>query len=158
MNKEEIILLDVLLTLNAGYSGIFPEVELIYWLRSAGSCSKLLVIQPKEKYDEIDREARTFEATELTVPVKEVQALGDLLGELKFLERELRVTDTSDPESIWWANLTLQVWINDKARRSQYGLGPDGIVGEDAEGFKRLLRTLLGLGGIRNEWSKLLCN
>jgi len=160
MDKDEIKLLDVFLALRVGYFGIFPEVELICWLRSVqlsgDPTTKLLAVQPTESFDQSKVQPRAFEATESSIAAAEVQALGALLIELGFPERGPRVRDTSEAGSIWWAHLTFEVGVNGKSRRLELGLGPEGIAGQDADGLRRVFRILLGMGKIQNEWSILL--
>ncbi len=149
--------LEVRLTITAGHFGVFGEPELITWLRAvSGHPGKVLVVQPLESLDLASDQTRTFKADERSLAPERVSALVDLLTSLGFPGRVLELEDTSDPESIWWAKVTLEVAVDDCSSRLEFGLGPDGVRGRDATDAMKVFRALFQFGAIRSSWSELL--
>ncbi len=150
--------LEVLLTIRAGYCGVFPEPELICWLRvdRFAGAGKMLVVEPTEPIDCSNEQPRTFGATEYTVSPERGRLLAELFRSMRFPGRHLQIDDTGDPESIWWANAMLDVSLDDKSERLEFGLGPEGVCGPDADLLKEALKVLFESAAIPPRWADLL--
>ena len=156
-------LLQVRLTVTAGYCGIFPEPDLLVWLRAVSLWpvrprpGKVLVVQPDKPIFDADSErARAYRTDDLSVTPERVEALVGMLDSLGFPGRLLEIEDSSDPESVWWAGATLEVELNDASGRLVIHLGPDGVCGRDAAAVKNVFRALFECAGVRSYWSDLL--
>ena len=150
-------MLQVRLILTAGQFGIFPEPELIAWLRAvSGRPGKILVVQPIEPLDSATMQPRTFQSDELSIAPERIGEMIELLHSIGFPDRVLEIDDTSDPESIWWAHVTLEVTLDDVSEHLEFSLGPEGVRGRDAASLKNIFRAMFQVVGIRSYWFELL--
>jgi hypothetical protein len=168
-------LLQVRLTITASDFGVFPEPELLVWLRAVSTGSvphpgKALVVQPVELIhlaeqrmrtvpglEFVEERTRTFRAVELRVPAERVGALVGIFDSLGFPGRHLEIEeDSGDPEIVWSAGATLEVELDDASGRVVIGLGPRGVCGRDAAAVRNVCRALFECAGVRSIWSGLL--
>ncbi len=151
-SSQEAVFVDAMATLSAGYCGIFPEVELICWLRSSVGRAKLLAVQavrPSDAYC-LGSSPRSFEIAELELPEEQAGVLTSSLVGLGFPNRAPRIRGSDAPESIWWAHLRLAVSINGTLSSVDVGLGPEGLRGEDAQALRTLFHVLLDAAGCQD--------
>jgi hypothetical protein len=150
--------LEVFLAIRAGYGGVFPEPELICWSRvdRFAGAGKMLVVEPIEPINSSNELPRTFGAAEYTVSRERARLLAELFRSMGFPGRHLQIDDSSDAESIWWANAMLDVSLDDKSERLEFGLGPEGVCGPDAELLKEALEVLFESAAAPPRWSDLL--
>jgi len=149
--------LQVRLTVIAGYFGIFPEPELLVWLRAVSpGPGKVLVLQPLEPIASSIERTRTFQAEEQSISPEHVSALVSMFVSLGFPGRVPEIEDTLDPEPIWWAHTALEVTLDGVSAHLKFGLGPDGVRGRDAASVKEILQALFECAAVRSDWSDLL--
>jgi hypothetical protein len=153
----EWLVLHVRLTITAGYFGIFPETELIVWLRSVlGDSGKALVVQPVEPYDRGEGAARHYTAVESIVDANVVAELVRLLDAIGFPGRPLHIDNTADPEMVRWERVTFEVSKDGKAASVQFTVGPGGMAGADAVELRQVLHVLWKSARIDSPWSDSL--
>jgi hypothetical protein len=151
------LVLEIRLTITAGHFGIFPEPELLLWLRAvAARPGKVLVVQPVESIDSKFERTRTFSAVELSIPSERIAALIGMLNSLGFPGRLPDIEDSGDPETIWWAGAALEVSMNGASQRLEFGFGRDGVRGRDSLAVREIFRTLFDCAGVRSRWSDLI--
>jgi hypothetical protein len=137
-------------TLTAGDCGTFPEVELICWLRSSLGRAKVLLVQAVRRHG-LGTLPRSFEISERELSEAQVGVLTSSLMDLGLGRWVPRIEDTSTPESIWWARLTLGVMIDGASLSLEAHIGPEGLRGEDAEALQTFFQVFLSAAGCRDE-------
>jgi hypothetical protein len=153
----EYFLLQIRLTVTAGYFGLFPEPELILWLRAVMNArGKMLVVQPVEALDAVGDRPRQYVATELSLEPTHVANLLYSLRSIGFPGRVLEIDNTGDPETIWWARVAFQVITDGDSGIVEFDVGPRGIAGRDASDLKKLFQQLWAGAGLHSPWSDLL--
>jgi hypothetical protein len=151
------ILLDVVLTIRAGEFGIFPEAELICWLRAVmDGPGKLLIVEPMKPMEGPGTGLRSYLASESRIETDEITALVERLRAMGYPARGLETREAGDPENSWWAGATLEVTLDDQSRRDEISLGSEGLRGPDAPGLTGIFRALLAMATVESRWSDLL--
>jgi hypothetical protein len=139
----------VLLHVESGSFGIFPEMELFCWVRSDGSTSKMLTLRPKRRPNLMTtaNEEKKYIADECEVPDKDIEAMARWVSQLSSWPPQI-VSNPGEPDNSWWMRMMCRLELPSRFRSAFIDIGGIGFDGADAEIFRKLFERILDLAGV----------
>lgn len=145
--------LSVFVHVCSGHYGTFPYLEVVCWMRSDGSTSKILSVQPKlgSSMMTTPEEETEYIVEERPVPVDAVKAMALCVDRLSSWPPQIEEV-RGEADNSWWMGMTCKIEF--KGKSAVIESGGIGFDGTDADVLRELFGRMLDAAGIGDSFAR----